>query len=435
MSDMNKITKASDYIKGLLQEKKDVKAQYEVSELVTKEISYENGDFSLFRTLFDNEVTIKVIADKKKGQTSTNSFDEAVLKETFENALLSAESGTADDCFDIAPKNEKEEFFLGDLEPDVDKLMQRAREFADDVEANFKNIMVMKMIFQHVRKDTLYRNTSGSEDTVHSGSYAFLFEYAGNDGKNTAGISFTQVEFKDLDTPLMELGRIRKDLEEAEQSIYPKPIEGKFEGKVIFTPACFKMGLYCCGGIALSDSVLIDKASLWSDKLGEKVASEKLNITVSPWDERIVEGEVYTEDGFRSKDFELITDGVLKSYFTTLYGANKAGVERALNTSKAIVVEPGEISFEEMIKSVDKGLLVGMISCGMPGVNGELSGVAKNAFYIENGEIKHAVSETMISFNVVKMLKDIVSLSKEVVCDGSSVIPYACVDHITISGK
>ena len=66
-------------------------------------------------------------------------------------------------------------------------------------------------------------------------------------------------------------------------------------------------------------------------------------------------------------------------------------------------------------------------------MNGDFSGVAKNSFYIENGKIKHAVTETMISGNLASMLREVVSLSRETVEDGSSSLPYALFDGITVS--
>jgi len=64
-----------------------------------------------------------------------------------------------------------------------------------------------------------------------------------------------------------------------------------------------------------------------------------------------------------------------------------------------------------------------------------LQKVSKNAFLIKNGQVTHAVSETMISGNLAGMLNNVRGISSEVFKDGGSVLPYLAVDGITISGK
>ena len=55
--------------------------------------------------------------------------------------------------------------------------------------------------------------------------------------------------------------------------------------------------------------------------------------------------------------------------------------------------------------------------------------------HIENGKITCALSETMISGNLGDLLKNVVAISAEVVCDGTSVLPYAAFGGVTVSGK
>ncbi len=74
-------------------------------------------------------------------------------------------------------------------------------------------------------------------------------------------------------------------------------------------------------------------------------------------------------------------------------------------------------------------------SGGSPSTGGEFSGVAKNSFLIENGRIKCALSETMISGCVADMLKNIRSVSSDVLKDGSVALPYVAFDGLTVSGK
>ena len=95
----------------------------------------------------------------------------------------------------------------------------------------------------------------------------------------------------------------------------------------------------------------------------------------------------------------------------------------------------GISTLAELIASVDRGLILGGFSGGQPGTNGEFSGVAKNSFLIENGKIKGAVTETMVNGNLGEVVRNIRGISKELKCDGGSVVPYIAVDGIVISGK
>ena len=81
-----------------------------------------------------------------------------------------------------------------------------------------------------------------------------------------------------------------------------------------------------------------------------------------------------------------------------------------------------------------RGLIVGGFSGGHPGANGEISGVAKNSFYIEDGKIKGAVMETMINGNLADIFQNVSAVSEELVCDGTSVLPYMACEGMIISG-
>jgi PmbA protein len=260
-------------------------------------------------------------------------------------------------------------------------------------------------------------------------------EFAGNDGENSTGINYTYVIFDDLDKKFIELGSIEKDLTDAENSLNPIRVSDKFEGDVLFTPNCAAQVLSFVMGNTVADHALVTKTSKWLDKIGEQVASPLLTVRANPWDERIICHEVHTCDGFRSENYDVIEKGVLKSFGATLYAASKCGVDRAPNTGMDAVVDPGDTPYEDMVKSIKKGLIIGSLSCGMPGATGELSGVAKNAFLVEDGEIKGAVMETMISVNLFDMLFNIKSISKELLCNGSMVMPYILAGGVTISGN
>ena len=185
----------------------------------------------------------------------------------------------------------------------------------------------------------------------------------------------------------------------------------------------------------VSDGVILEKTSIWLDKLEKQVADSRITISLCPGDSRIVCGEKYTYDGFRSQDYDLIKDGVLKSFMLSLYVSNKSGFAPAKNSSFSVIIEGGDTSYEDMIKNIKKGLIVGRFSGGQPGVNGDFSGVAKNSFLIEDGKVTGAVSETMINGNLAELLNNLVAISRETTADGTTVLPYMAFDKVVISGK
>lgn len=84
---------------------------------------------------------------------------------------------------------------------------------------------------------------------------------------------------------------------------------------------------------------------------------------------------------------------------------------------------------DEGIKAED-AVLIKNGKLGRALLDTTVSGIA-----FENGEGKYALSETMVNGNLGDIVKNIRDISKEVVCDGSSVVPYIAVDGVVISGK
>ncbi len=411
------------------------KAQYTVTEKEKHEFNVDGGEFSLFRTLFDRSLSITAYKDQKKGSAFTNQFDDAAVEGAVTDCIKSAESGIADECYDIAPKQESEIFREGVYEPDIELFFSRTRELMADIREKHPKILMEQMIVSHDKIHTIYQNTNGTEFETFKGAYSVSLMYSAHEGDTTTSFFGSGIYTDKLDRPFIELGSLEKDLSDTEAQLCTIPMEGKFEGVIVLTPG--SLGEFLGSAISnfTSDGVILEKTSIWLDKLEKQVADGRLTISMRPGDSRIVCGEKYTGDGFRSEDYDLIKNGVLKSFLLSLYVANKSGFAPAKNTSFSVVIEGGDTSYEDMIKNIKKGLIIGRFSGGQPGINGDFSGVAKNSFLVEDGAIKGAVSETMINGNLADLLNSLVAISKETVADGSTVLPYMAFDKVVISGK
>ena len=407
----------------------------QVSESEKRELNTELDSFALYRTTFDKSASVTVFLGSRKGSASGNDLSEESLRQLVDDARAGAESAPEDEANDIAERQPEEVFHTGCWEPDMERFYDRLREILDRTAADFPKIRVAQIIGSHDQVHNLYVNSNGTRFERFDGAYEITMEFAGNDGEKTTGIGYGSVTTHSLDRPILELGSLRRQLADTERSLETVPVEGKFEGPVLFTPEALAEFTWMLTDNFIGAGVVMDGTSLWLDKIGQPVADQRITLRLQAEDDRLVALPRWTGDGYRAENVNLIENGVLNCFLLNLYAAKKTGRPVTKNSAYTLVMEPGDTPVAEMIRGMKRGLIVGGFSGGEPGANGEFSGVAKNSFYVENGEIRGAVLETMISGNLAEVFRHVGAVSRELVSDGNMAFPYLVADGITISGK
>jgi PmbA protein len=411
------------------------KASCHASQGRKDEFNVEANKFTLLRTLFNDSLSLKVLKDGRKGTITINKLDRDAVDKAVADCVALATQGTPDEAEDIAPLVENKDFDQRCGGMDKSALYNRAKEFIAQVGDEFPKIMLEGMTAEFNSGQTTYANSNGVCFTRDTESYNMGSMFSASDGEKASSFNGYGALLTNLNTPFIDLDMHRTMLEESVRSLDTRVLEGKFVGKMIVTPSCADMLWNTLIGCFLSDFAMIQGTSRWKDALGTQVTDAKLNLRTVPLDPRVVCGERFTGDGFESQNLDLIKDGVLNSFLLSLYGANKTGKPRAANTSWNLEVATGDKSLEEMLKGVDRGILINRFSGGSPGPSGDVSGVAKNSFLIENGAVTDALIETMVSFNLVDVLQNIPAISKEVAINGYGIMPWMLLDGVTISGK
>ena len=432
MYDIRQISRKLD---ALLKEKGVSVYEHCVSESEKRELNTEKADFNLFRTVYDNGVSVTVMPDGRKGSASGNDLSDEGLEKVVSDALLGAASSMADEANVIAEYQDPETFQSGCLEADMPRFFDSLKGMMDTISRDYPRVNPMILIGDHTRTHVCYANSGGTRFENLSGLYHVGLEMSGSDGEKNTGLDYTGFCTRDLDMPLIRQGSMKQHLEATEASLNSVPLPGKFEGTVIFTPDCLGEFLYMLAANYIMGGVIMDGTSRWLNQLGRKVASEKLTVSLKAEDSRIADLQPFTADGYKAENVTVIGKGVLNCFLLNLYAARKTGRPVTKNTGFSIVVESGDTALKDMIASVDRGLIVGGFSGGQPGANGEFSGVAKNSFYVENGKIAGAVTETMINGNLEQVFRNVIAVSREQVCNGSSVLPWMACGGIVISGK
>ena len=432
MSDLHALSRE---VQSVLAEKGSFPFSFTLSESEKQELNTEGSDFSLFRTVFNRSIAVTTIPDGRKGSASGNDLSPEGIRKAVSDAVSGAESALSDEANIIAEKEAPEVFRNGSEVPDMEKFYSRLSELLDEIRSSYPKIRILQLIADHTKTHSLYLNSNGTQFENFDGVYHVMLEFSANDGDKNTGIADAFIATNDLSSPLISQGSLARHLADAEKSLDLTEIPGKFDGTVLFTPECLEYFIYMLVSNYIESSVILDGTSRWLEKLGEQVADSKVTLRLTAADDRLAVRSPFTADGYKTQDVVLLENGVLKNHLLNLYAAKKTGRPVTKNSGSGLVMEPGCTPLEEIIANIDRGLLLGGFSGGEPGANGEFSGVAKNSFYIENGKIKGAVSETMVNGNLEQVFQNVVAVSSETACDGTTVLPYMASCGIVISGK
>ncbi len=432
---MNELFKIADLaVKGMTDAGAD-KAACTVTKSEKREFNVDGGKFSLYRTLFSNGLSLTAMKGGKRGNVNANHLDDESVREAVKQVMDVCGSGEEDPAWGMAENEKGIVSSDGCPDGDMDKFFERIRELTKQIGERYPKIIIEQLIASHTKASQVYENSFGVKHDMTSGKYSVSVMYSGHDGEKAGSFFGSEVTTDSLDKPFIEMGALATELADAEKQIYTQPLEGKFEGTAVFTPNCLITIWSVVAENFTGLQTMLDGSSIWKDKLNQKVADERITLSLKPRDSRVVCGQRMAGDGFAAEDFDIIKNGKLNSFTLNLYAANKTGNARALNSSGNFVMEAGDKPLDEIIAGIERGIIVGRFSGGMPGANGDFSGVAKNSFLIENGKVTQPLSETMINGNLADMLNNLCGISRECVLDGETVLPYAAFGGITVSGK
>ena len=403
-----------------------------INEYEKKELNIESGKMSLFRTTFSNSISLEAIKDLKQSSISVNKIDKKSVDIAITSLIESVNSSQVDEANAISENQPNEIFSKGQLVPDLDLMYDRVEDFNKHVKNDYKKIILEAATLDHNTSKTYIANSNGVDYEVNKGLYGFSAMFTAKDGSNTSSFNYTGVNRLKLDNDFKNQGYISDLMRQSEEQIKSFPIKNKFVGQVIVTPHCLSDFISFIDS-SISDSSLISGTSIYKNKIGDKITSDIFSLSSNPIDDRIDSGYFLTGDTYKAKNTDIVKKGVLNTHLLSLYGAKKTGGKRVSNQGGCYIVNTGSESLENMIKNIDKGILLCRFSGGSPSDNGDFSGVAKNSYYIEKGKIKFPIIETMVSGNIAQMFMNINSISKESVDFGDSILPWVSFDGVTVS--
>jgi PmbA protein len=224
--------------------------------------------------------------------------------------------------------------------------------------------------------------------------------------------------------------------------------------KVLFMPQAMYTLIWRLQS-ATSGEALYHKQSPMADRLGEKVFDEKLTIIDNPIDDTKPGARAFDDEATPCRKVSIVEQGVLKNYYHDLYYAAKMKTDptghgfkdsrwpgdkisiKPVPSLQHVTIEPGEGSFEQLIRSMDRGIIV----CGALGAhsgnipNGDFSIGLSPGLYVEQGEIRGRIKDAMIAGNIYDVMNHVVGIEDKVHAAYTGYYPAVLFDDVSVATK
>ncbi|MBZ9777394.1 TldD/PmbA family protein [Psychroflexus sp. CAK8W] len=168
-------------------------------------------------------------------------------------------------------------------------------------------------------------------------------------------------------------------------------------------------------------------------KMGQKIVDERVNVWSDPLHPD-VPTSTWNGEGLPLKKMKWIENGVVKNLAYSRYWAKEKGVDPVPFPSN-FIMEGGDASREELIKSTKRGILVTRLWY-IRSVDPQTllyTGLTRDGtFYIENGKIRYPVKNFRFNESPIIMLNNLEALGEQVRINGN-LIPYMKVRDFTFT--
>ena len=413
---------------------------YEEGE--SRSISFENNKLKSVYTKSIRGIGLRVIKDGKIGFSSTTDFRNP--QQLVINALESANFGQ-EAKFEFQTKSQLKETKLFDenvVNYPIDKGIQLGNEAIEKILSVNPGYECGVSIGKGVGKSRLL-NSNGLDTSTRSTSFGTSMDILFVKEKGLLWVGEGESSAR-VDDDLDKLTtKMLYDLKLAEKEVdistaaYPVVFTSKAIGNLLST---FESG---CNGKLVQKGV-----SPLTGKLGEKIIDERISIYDDPTIDYADGSYDCDDEGVPAQRTPMFEAGVLKNYIFDLQTAGIMNTKSTGNGTRSfssqpspgnsnVIVEPGDMKFEDMIKDMKRGILVDQVLGGGQSnvLAGEFSVNIDLGYLVENGEIVGRVKDCMVAGNVFDVFNNIIALGDKSDWHGSLRVPPFYFKSINLAGN
>lgn len=388
----------------------------------------------------DKGLSVTIYIGQKRGNASTSDFSPQAVRDTVAAALSIARYTAADDCAGLA---------------DADLL---AREFPD-LDLYFPWDMPVEQAIQLAQSceaaafavDKRITNSEGASVALSESQFVYANSLGFMGGYPTSRHSISCAVIAGKDDSMQRdywysTARDASDLEHADDvgkkagtrsvaRLGAKKI-ATCEVPVLFeAPIASSLIGHFVG--AISGGSLYRKSSFLLDSVGKQIFAPDIQIHELPHLKKGLASGAFDGEGVATVERKVVENGIVQGYFLGSYSARKLGLRTTGNAGgnhNLILNNNAPLEFSALLKKMGKGLLVTeLLGHGVNSVTGDYSRGAAG-YWVEGGEIRHAVEEVTIAGNLKNMLLGISAVGSDTLVRGSKQCGSLLIDRMTVAG-
>lgn len=404
----------------------DSKVQYIDVRAETYEknsVLIEDNQIEHVKTNTDQGIGIKIVHNgtwRFYSITNPKSFEQ--IKDTINKILKNPTSNLENkkEKINLHPSttNKNKIDFPVIKKPDLEELKKIGIECSKIISDRIK---IIKSITnpRYIIYSKYFVNSEGSEITQNFTDVIIDMMATSHDAGITQSVNITEGGRGGMEqlTNKNKIQQSAKDISlKASQLVNVKPVKKEEETTVIMNPDFVALLTHeILGHPSEADRVLGKEmawagGAWWKEKIGEKIASENLNVFDDPTIEDSLGWYFFDDEGVKTKKTSLIEKGVLKKHMqnretSQIFNTAPTGNMRASNyrfmpliRMACTCIGNGDWKIDEMIKGVKNGYLISNMkipSIDMKRHNWSIS--CQYAEKIENGEIKDLKRDVIVT--------------------------------------
>ena len=387
-----------------------------------------------------NGIRFKVIVDNKVAHASSSDFNEDTLHKMIDNAIIRAKLSGLDE-FSGLPDKEEINISIEKLKLFDEKVIELSPKFKIDTAKKLEKIALADKRIKlsegasfSTYSSTFYlANSNGFSKSykgtscgcgvyLQAGEGDHFFEDGWSESsRNVANLPDVESIAKTAINRVTRLIGARK----VDTQKVPVITEPTMSARLLgFLASC------------ISGRSIYMKQSYLVDKLNSKIGVDFLNVIDDPFLPGAPGSKPFDGEGVPTRKSTIVENGILKSYLLDTYSGKKLKMKSTGHASGTnnFYIAPGKFSPDEIIKSVDKGLL--LTKTMGQGTNATTGDISTGAFglWIEKGQIVFPVAEITISGNLGQMLNEIEMIGNDLDYRRATSAPTMKFKEMTVSG-